>query len=136
MTTAANIFTRAAWTSTLPIISQTNLFALDPELESQLYKACLMFIAVQCILANAIILTLYLSFLAVFYDICIFLNCKETKTSGFFISVLTFAHINREIRCKWNKYIYQLNGLYTVYILQIIMIKNLGRSRCQQCGPM
>ena len=39
VTTVANIFTQAAWTWTSPGISQTILFALDPGLESQLYKA-------------------------------------------------------------------------------------------------
>ena len=66
MTTVANIFTQAAWTSTSPRTSQTILFALDHGLEFQLYKACLMFIAEHCILANAIMLTLKHKFLSVF----------------------------------------------------------------------
>lgn len=48
VTTVANTFTQAAWTSTSPrIISQTILFALDSGPEPQFYKACLMFIALH-----------------------------------------------------------------------------------------
>ena len=66
VTTVANIFKQAAWTSTSPRTSQTILFALDHGLESQLYKACLIFIAEPCILANEIMLTQKHKLLSVF----------------------------------------------------------------------